>query len=242
MTALLITARLSSPLAGDPPQLDSLFEWSLSPFDERFREQQQAGVPHHRVDRAYPAPEQGVIRIPIERHWLGRYLVALCSNPILPVPRADAVDHICKRIAVENAGLLADNERQQVSTTNGWTKSYRLPLRIRLVDRVCWFASGNGRNVRKALRDVSAIGKKVADGYGRVQEWAIEEVREDWSWFAKTDGITVVMRTLPLLLDGSGRRIDREWLQSMAGWKRSFGACCPPYWHQERFTEIAVPC
>jgi hypothetical protein len=236
-TPLLITACLSSPLAGDPPQLDSLFEWALSPFEERFREQQQAGVPHHRIDRALPAPEQGVIRIPIERCWLGKHLVALCSNPILPVPRADAVDHICKRIAVEHTSLLYKPERKIISTTNAWTKSYRLPLRVRLVDRVCWFASGTGRNVRKALRDVNAVGKKVADGYGRVREWIIEEAKEDFSWFAPIDGGTVLMRTLPLLLDG------REWLQkTLAGWKRSFGAPCPPYWHQERFTEIAIPC
>ena len=34
---LLITAWLSSPLAGDPPQLDSLLEWSLAPFEADFR-------------------------------------------------------------------------------------------------------------------------------------------------------------------------------------------------------------
>lgn len=231
-TPLLITAHLSAPLAGDPPQLDSLFEWLLSPFEERFRKQQESGVPHHRVDRALPAPEQGVIRIPIERVWLGKHLVARCSNPILPVPRADAADHICKRIAVEHASLLYKPERKIITTTNAWTKSYRLPLRIRLVDKVCWFASGTGRNIRKALRDANAIGKKVADGYGRVREWIIEEVKEDFSWFAQG----VLMRTLPLLIDG------RAWLQEKLGWKRSFGACCPPYWHQERFAEIAVPC
>ena len=229
---LLITAHLSAPLAGDPPQFDSLLEWLLSPFEERFRKQQEAGVPHHHVDRALPAPEQGVIRIPIERVWLGKHLVALCSNPILPTPKADAVDHICKRIGVEHASLLYKPERKIISTTNAWTKSYRLPLRIRLVDRVCWFASGTGRNIRKALRDANAIGKKVADGYGRVREWIIEEVNEDFSWFARG----VLMRTLPMLLDG------RQWLQDQIGWKRGFGACCPPYWHQERFTEIAIPC
>ena len=230
---LLITARLSSPLAGDPPQLDSLFEWLLSPFGERFRKEQDSDIPHHRIDRNFPAPEQGIIRIPIERAWIGNHLVALCSNPILPLPRADAVDYICKRIAVENSDLIARDERKIISTTNSATKSYRLPLRIRLVDRVCWFASGNRRNVKKTLHDANAIGKKVSNGYGRVKEWIIEETKEDCSWFAQG----VLMRTLPALIDGC------KWLpENLAGWKKHFGACCPPYWHQDRFTEVVQPC
>lgn len=234
---LLITAHLSSPLAGEPPHLDALFEWILSPFDAAFRAKQDAGEPHERIDRAFPAPKQGVIRIPIERTWLGKYLVAHCSDPILPTPKAEAVDHVCKRIAVEHAGLLDEGEWKVITTTNAWTKSYRLPLRIRAVDRVCWFASGNRRNVRKTLRDACAIGKKVADGYGRVKEWIVEDMADDWTWFAPHDGQSVLMRTLPLLADG------RPWLPAnLAGWKKHFGACCPPYWHQERFTEICVPC
>lgn len=234
---LLVTAWLSSPLAGDPPQLDSLLEWSLAPFEVGFQDKQKRGVPHHHIDRSLPAPEQGVIRIPLYRKWLGGFLIAQCSDAIMPAAKADAVDHICKRIAVEHSGLLADDERKVVSTTNSWTKSYRMPLRIRLIERVAWFAFGTRSSVRKALRDIHAIGKKVADGYGRVREWIVEDIAEDRTWFAKSNGGTVLMRTLPRLIDG------KAWLpDDLIGYKRHFGACCPPYWHQERFGEIVVPC
>lgn len=230
---LLITAHLASPLAGDPPQLDALMEWSLSPFAEDFRNKQRQGVPHPRVDRGLPAPTQGNIRIPIEREWLGKFLVALASSPIVGNARVDSTDHICKRIAVEASGLLHEDERKVIAITNSWTKSYRLPLRIRTIDRVAWFASGTRQAVRKVLRDVQAIGKKVSDGYGRVREWIVEEVVVDQSWFADTDAGRVLMRPMPV----------GPWLPAdILGGKRHFGACCPPYWHPERFGEIVVPC
>lgn len=231
---LMITAWLSTPIAGDPPQLDSLMEWSLSPFDEQFHNDQKQGVPHHRIDRALPSPKQGEIRIPIYREWVGKFLVARCSDAIIPLPKADAVDYICKRIAVESSWLLQENERKVVTTTNSWTKSYRLPLRIRLVDRVIWFAVGNRRNTQKCLRDVHAIGKKVADGYGRVSRWEVADIDNDYSWFAPSNAGPVLMRTMPL---------DAKCLPvGIVGAKRGFGACCPPYWHPDRYGEILQPC
>ena len=230
---LLITAWLSSPLAGDPPQLDALLEWCLAPFEPEFRGKMDRGEPHGRVDRALPAPEQGKIRIPILRTMVCGFLVGRCSNPIMPTPKTETVEYVAKRLSVENAELLSASERKVVTTTNAWTKSYRLPLRIRLVDRVCWFAVGCKKSVRKALRDVHAIGKKVADGYGRVQRIDVEKADEDYSWFAPCDGGRVLMRTMPL------ESVDPS---NLFGWRRHFGACCPPYWHSSRFCETVTPC
>jgi len=235
--SILLTAHLSSPLAGDPPQLDGLLEWSLSPFVESFQESQRQGVPHCRVDRRFPAPLQGVIDIPIRRVWLGEWFVSCCSNPILPIPSAETVDHVNKRLSVENSNLLSPSDRLVVTTTNSWTKSYRLPLRVRSVPCVKWFCSGNERNLKKALRDVKAIGKKVADGYGIVSSWTTTPVAEDYSWFARDGDRIILMRTLPLLLEG------QRWLpENLEGYRPYFGACVPPYWHGDRFCEVVVPC
>lgn len=234
---ILLTAWLDAPLAGEPPQLDALLEWSLSPLEAGFRSRQDAGLPHCRVDRKYPAPPQGVIAIPLSREQVGSWLIAKCSNPILPRAAVETIEHVNKRIGVEYASLLAERERKVVTTTNSWTKSYRLPLRVRSIACVRWFCVSNERNLRKALRDVHAIGKKVADGYGRVREWTTEAAAGDWSWFARHEEGTVLMRTLPLL------RKEQPWLPgNLIGHRRHFGACTPPYWHPERFTEIVVPC
>ncbi len=228
----VVTAHLASPLAGDPPQLDALLEWVLSPFQEDFRHRQDAGLPHSRIDRQFPAPPQGKIPLPLGRVWLGKWLVAQASDPILP-KAVETVDHVCKRISVENAVLLREDERKIVSTTNSWTKSYRLPLRVRTVPCVKWFVMANRRNLLKGLKHIGSIGKKVADGYGRVREWTAEAVGEDWSWFAPhVDGV-VLMRVLPI----------GDWLPSdLLGFRRHYGACSPPYWHSERFTEVVIPC
>lgn len=233
---LLVTARLASPLAlgaDGAPQLDALLEWSLSPF---FADGGKRRDPGFKVTRAGPAPPQGAIPIPLARRQVGPWLVALCSEPILPRCR-ETVEYVNKRLATEAAGLLRPSERKVISTTNSWTKSYRLPLRVLAVPCVRWLCVGDRREVRKALRDVRALGKKVADGYGRVAEWAAEEYPEDHSWFAPADGAAVLMRRLPLLIGG------RPWLpEGLAGWRRDYGACVPPYWHPDRNTEVVVPC
>lgn len=144
----------------------------------------------------------------------------------------ETVEHYTKRITAEHAGLLAASERRIMATTNSWTKSYRLPLRVRAVPCVRWFATGNERSIKKALRDCRSIGKKVSDGYGRVKEWTTEPA-DDYSWVAPSPDGMVLMRTLP---------VD-PWLpDGLLGYRKSFGAPSPPYWHPERFTEILIPC
>lgn len=226
---LLVTARLSSPLAGEAPLLDALLEWSLSPY---FAGREKAQEPGFKITRAGPCPEMGAIPIPLKRTRLGPWLVAHSSSPILPACR-ETVEHVAKRISVENAGLLDPAERKVVSTTNSWTKSYRLPLRVRRVGRVCWFAEGNPREIRKALKDVLAVGKKVADGYGRVERWHVEVVADDLSWYAPHDAGRVLMRPLP----------RGDWLpKDLLGFRRDSCAVSPPYWHPSRLCEAVSPC
>lgn len=224
---LLVTARLASPLAGDPPHLDALLEWALSLYRPK-------AEPGYKIDRRFAAPPMAEIPIPLQRSDVGPWKIACASSPILPIPTMEAVEHIGKKIGVEHAGLLAEKSRIVVATGNSWTKSYRIPLRIRTVDRVAWFAVGNRREILKILqRHILSIGKKVADGYGRVSEWTVERTAEDCSWYARHERGRVLMRPLPIV---SGVP------SGLVGFRQDFGAACPPYWHPERYTEIVVPC
>lgn len=233
--AILVEARLASPLAGDPPHLDSLLEHVLSRHHPK-------GVPGHKIDRRWSAPAQAEIPIPILRHRIGQvvdggevreWVVARCSSPILSSADIETVEYINKRLSVENAALLDPSQRLIVMTTKGWTKSYRLPLRVRRVDRVRWFTVGDRRSVLVALRRVQWLGKKTADGYGRVVEWTVDRVEADCSWFGPHESGPVLMRPLP---------ITDDLPANLLGARRDFGACCPPYWHPERYTEIVTPC
>ena len=223
-----VTAHLASPLAGDSAlRLDGLLEYALSLYHPK-------GVPGYKITRDGPPPAPGEIPIPLRREWLGGHLVGCCSDAILEAPAAEGVEHVNKRIGVEHAGLLAPSSRLVVSTTNSWTKSYRLPLRVRVVPRVCWFAVGDRREIQRALaRHVHALGKKISIGYGRVKAWEVERTDADWSWFAPSPAGPVLMATLP----------RGDWLPGgLVGWREDYGAASPPYWCVSHYAEIVAPC
>lgn len=227
----LITARLASPLCGEAPQLDALLELAMAPFHE-------SGRPQHQIDRNQPAPPAGVIPIPIPRRSVAGWPVARCSGPIEAEPDATWVDHVAKRIGTEYAPILKPEARRKIVISNTWTKSYRLPMRIRQVSAVCWFAVGRAGVLRTFLaRHITAIGKKRSVGYGRIAAWEAQPWPEDWTWFAPDpdSGKPILMRPLPV---GDGSHLPGD----LIGARRDFGACVSPYWHPERYTEIVVPC
>lgn len=228
LSPLLVTAWLASDLAGhEPPMLDSLLERVLAHHCPE-------AVPSHLVDRALPAPPVGVIPIPLVRRSLGGWRIGCCSNPIVGLVHDDRHDHVARRISTENASLLDPESRTVVSTTNSWTKSYRLPLRVRAVACVRWFALGNRARLHDALRRVWFLGKKRSIGYGHVARWTVERAAADYSWFAPAPSspAVVLMRTLPA----------GHWLPAMlTGYRRDFCGVAPPYWHPERACEAVRP-
>jgi hypothetical protein len=149
-------------------------------------------------------------------------------------PAHEAVEHIAKRLAVEHADLLREKQRLVVAMGNSTFKSYRLPLMLRGVARIVWFALAHRRPVLKLLKSVVALGKKRSLGYGRVERWEAEYVGDDdWSWVAQSEAGPVLMRPLP---------ICDELPCGLLGAKADYGAVQPPYWHPDRYTERVVPC
>lgn len=226
---IIVTARLLSPLAGaDAPHLDALLAAGVSRLtgkpDDLAGWKLQAGV-----DPA-TLPE---VPIPIPRERLGRWGVARCSSPIFAAD-ADGREHVCRRLDPAGVDVIDPAALRKINTSGGEFKSYRLPLRTRTVDVVRWFAVGKPSRVLAALRRIGHLGKKGAIGYGRVAEWTVEPAAGDYSWFAPgDDGRPVLMRPMPV----------GPWLpDDLAGARRDFGACAPPYWHRGSYGEIVVPC
>lgn len=222
----LVTATLSSPLAGDPPMLDAILEWQMASVSGRL----------HALQRHEECPPVGEIHIPCLRGEFGGCRgIPRCSSPILDVAsETGRHDHFAKRLAVEHADMLRENQRLVVATGNATYKSYRLPLHVRQVNRIAWFVGGSKRRSLKSLLDhCQSIGKKRSQGYGRITSWDIMQVEHDWSWFAPTEHGTLLMRILPAC---------DELPKDMIGYRRDFCGLWPPYWHPDRFTECVVPC
>lgn len=219
---LQVTCHLASPMAGDPPMLDAILEYTMAAIEGKLVS----------LRRDQPCPPAGEIHLPIARRLFGGVNVVCCSSPILSV-KDERVEHFAKRLAVEHSSLLAENRRLKVAMGNSTYKSYRLPLRTRLVDRIAWFVRADRKDIKTLVCKVRSLGKKRSYGYARVAEWKVDRVPEDWSIFAPWGDSLVLMRPLPWCEDLP---------DNLTGYRRDFGACQAPYWHPERYGEIVVPC
>ena len=220
-----VTAYLCSPLAGEPPMLDAVMEWELA---------QRLGYKHHRkLVRDIPLSSIDRPPIPVARKDVPGGVVYQCSSPIIPDGVPEWVEHLNKRIDTDKAALmLTEKQRKSLLVASGPYKMRHAPQRIRLIDRVVWFVRGDRKEMNKLLKKVPSLGKLRHYGYGMVARWEYEEVEDNHALYAMNQGKQVVMRPLPL----------RAVMEHKAGgYKRSFGSCDPPYWHPDRYMDIAVP-
>ena len=229
---LVVTCELACQLAGQsPPMLDAILlcRWlTLRTSWARFtrRDSVPNVLPHFAADR-----------FPIGHTVVGKHVIPHASSPILSSVDDDRHHHFHKRFPVAEAARYCDpNERAVIATTMGITKSYRLPERIRMIERISWIVEGNLRELKNLLQDVYYIGRDRSHGWGAVKDW---KVRQDdrlagaW-WTAAHDGGAVLMRPMPL-----------KWPArpaNLIGWRNDFAACSPPYWHPRMHEEIVTPC
>lgn len=223
MRPVKVTAWLSSPLCGHPPMLDSLLE--------RYMNRHMSAIVASTNGARHARYEHGgyrLVPIPIARQRLGSWLIPLASSPILGAVIDQDVGWVTKML---RADASLTYERRKIPLTNGPFKAYRLPRRIRLVDRVVWFAMAQSDSsahkspmsrLRQTLRKIPALGEDVNIGYGNVLRWEVEPHGHDWSWFAPhPSGWQVLMRPLPI----------GDWIPpGLLGAQPWYGRPCGPYW------------
>lgn len=220
-TPLRIEAKLCSALCGDPPHLDALLEGMAARW---------LGLPA--LCRSLPCPPVGSVPIPLALDYAVGFPVYRCSSPIFAATH-DGCRRFARQFPANDVESLHPSHRGNVNLVTGPYKSWFLPIRSRLVDRVVWFAVGDRDGVADLLGDCLAIGKVRGKGPGRVAAWTIEPADHDWSWFAPSHAGPVLMRPLPA----------GDWLPAgLQGAKLDYGAFAPPYWHVDRYAEVVTPC
>lgn len=91
-----------------------------------------------------------------------------------------------------------------IHTEKGPDKLYNVPLHVRVVDELAWYAYGDAGEIRRLLARLPHVGKKCASGWGPLlaypdgRLWQVEAWPEDWSERGP-DG--ELMRGVPACID-----------------------------------------
>jgi hypothetical protein len=237
MRPVKVTAHLAGPVVLSPdgrlPHLDAVCEFALA---GKLRTIAESSRGRHRYDalrpRGMPVAEPGQIPSPFVRERIDGLPVSRVSFGVA-AGRED-VAHFGRAFPMERAGLLAEDQRIKIATTGGPYRSFRLPLRLLHCGRIGWFAALRERPgvLRHVLKQIDAVGKKTAHGWGRVARWEVEPVDEDLSWYAPAEAGPVLMRALPAVIVPEGT----------VGARRTFCGVVAPYWQRDFWREAMEPC
>lgn len=189
-------------------------------------------VPHSRHDP--PPSYESLPPIPMCWDMIGGHRVYRCSSPIYRV--VEMGEEFCvQAFPKEMADLLLPDKRGVLRLGHGPQKSLRLKYDSMIVSEVVWFASISQRpaQLRKELKKVCHLGSQRKRGRGRIADWSVELIEQDYSWFAPHKSGSVLMRNLP--------ECD-ELPADLVGGMTEYNACTPPYWHPGRKMNVVVPC
>jgi len=113
---------------------------------------------------------------PGEPHW---YYACSWAQP-QPWWVAEAKDYWNKRLDSQFAYLLT-RDCKKVTIRKGRYKAYHMPVFYYAALRVEWYCVGDRAGIERLLSTVTHIGKKRSQGWGRVMQWEVEPVSENWS-------------------------------------------------------------
>jgi CRISPR type IV-associated protein Csf3 len=147
-----------------------------------------------------------------------------CSFAVWPDHTAEGKSYWEKRIDAGRMDIVDLGKTRKINIGKGEYRSYHMPIFYLSALRVEWYAVGNALEIERLLRDVWAIGKKTAQGWGRVIRWEVEPWPEDWS--ARRNG--ELMRAIPITGDFDKNRV------TLTGFR-------PPYWLRENQALCQTP-
>lgn len=213
-----ITAYLSSPLIGEPPYLDALLTYELA---FKMREKSL------KYNKSTPIEQFKRLPIPLTQFDINGIKVNSCSDPIYKI-NTEWHDKIAKRFETDKLSLYIElSKRRTINIGGGYLRSRYNSIHVKLIDKVVWFGRGAMDNCFRLLKNIISIGYYRKIGYGIISKWEIEECEKNYSIYFDNN----LMKTVPF----------GEDLINKKGYRKSFGACIPPYWHNENFIEIAKP-
>ena len=132
--------------------------------------------------------------MPLDKATINNWWMWTCSFAQWG-PHSDGQSFWTKRFDQSLAGLVDfDGKRGKIDSSSGRYKGYNMPIFYRHALYVRWYAYGDLEDIAALLADVTHIGKKVAQGCGRVNAWTVEKWAHN-SWLYDDRG--KLMRAIP---------------------------------------------
>lgn len=126
-----------------------------------------------------------------------------------------------KRVAIDE--MTRWSEAVDVEVAAGRHKAYDLTLPARIARRLEWYVVGHADEILRVLQThMTAVGRKVGHGHGRVLRWRVDEWAHDWS--VSRGG----KLTRPMPAGYQRGPVQRRGIRAL-------------YWHPSRQIECVVP-
>ena len=91
-------------------------------------------------------------------------------------------DHWNKRFDTKYADLVDfAGRRGKVIVEQGRYRAFHMPVFYRCALWIDWYCIGDEKEIAYLLSTVTHMGKKAAQGWGRITRWEIERADDDWS-------------------------------------------------------------
>lgn len=103
-----------------------------------------------------------------------------CASAVHAEWSIHTVVEVRKRVATDEMGRWSNAADVDVSAGRYKASDLRLPARV--ARRLEWYVVGDGDKIQRVLeRHITAVGRKVGHGNGRVLRWRVEDWAHDWS-------------------------------------------------------------
>ena len=137
-------------------------------------------------------------------------------------------DTIYKRFTDKETYLLTDKQQQgRIHTNRGFFKDFMINYPILLTDSLTFYCNGDKKELERLLSNISYIGKKTSIGSGKILNYRIESIEEDYSFFKDNH----VMRPVPT-------KFNIPLVEGMIIQMQSYK---PPYWDKDNMAMCYVP-
>lgn len=150
---------------------------------------QDVTLPGAKIKQAQQPPPMPLSKATVNDWWMWTCSFAQWG------PHSDGQSFWVKRFDQSLEGLIDfRGKRGKIDSSSGKYKGYNMPVFYRHALYVRWYATGDPRDIAALLADVTHIGKKTAQGFGRINRWVVEPWPEQW-WLY--DGRGKLMRAIP---------------------------------------------